>query len=328
VIQSPTPFDVSVDPSIDLSICIVNTNNRDLLRGCLKSLYEQDHGVSFEVIVVDNASTDGSVEMMETEFPLARVIASQERRGYAANNNLAIRESHGRHVMLLNDDTEVRAGALRAHVQYLDEHPEVGGTGGIVHEPSGKVQLGCARLLPRLKFELYDLLHLMQRYPHSRRFGEYFFGWWDHASVRQIELPLEANMVLRREVIETVGLLDDTYEVVFGEGPDWFRRIKDVGYVIMFLPDADILHYGGQTMGKIKDTAFYRYRENQYRYYRKHDGWLTAQAFRLLVLSTQSLMAGVYVVRSLFKADTAEYLRRGLSESWLSIRWSLGLMRK
>lgn len=323
--SSGTPFEFPLDPSTDLSICIVNTNNRQLLRGCLRSIHGQDHGVCFEVIVVDNASTDGSVEMIAAEFPAVQVIAGTVRRSYAANNNLAIRRSCGRYVMLLNDDTEVMPGALRAHVRYLDEHPEAGVTGGRTHLPDGRVQLGCARLLPRLEFDVYDLLHLSTWWPTHRRLGAYCFGWWDHSSVRRIELPIEANMVLRREVIERVGLMDEAFNVVFGEGPDWLRRIRDAGYTVMFLPEADVLHYGGQTMGRARQGSIYRYRDNSWRYYRKHDGRPKAEVFRLLVLITQTIMVGVYLLRTPFKKDDAGYLRNGLRESWTGIRWSLGL---
>jgi len=324
--DSSSVFAVPLDPSIDLSICIVNLSSRDLLRGCLRSIYGQDQGAAVEVIVVDNCSADGSREMVRDEFPAARLITLDFIQGFAANNNVAIRQCHGRHVMLLNNDTEVMPGALRAHVSYLDAHPEVGGTGGRVHQPDGRVQRGCARLLPRLESELYDLLHLSARWPEHPRYGRAFFGGWDYSSVRRIELPLEANMALRREVIEQVGLLDERFEIVFGEGPDWLRRVKDAGWPVMFLPEADVLHYGGQSWGRIRKKALYHLRENEYRYYRKHDGWGAAQAFRLMVLATQLVMLGVYVVSAPFKRRPLEYLRGGAAEAWIGLRWSIGLL--
>ncbi|GEM_PF-642478 len=311
--------------NVDLSISIVNTDNRELLLGCLESIYSQDQGIEFEVLVVDNSSTDGSVEEVRRRYPKVVLSVNDERKSYAVNNNINLRLGTGRYLMLLNDDTIVFPGTLKAHVDFLDQNPEFGGTGGKMLNPDETLQLSCARSLPRLRYELYDLLNLSDRYPDSRFFGAMRYGWWDHSATRTIELPGEANAVLRREVLEETGLFDETFSIILGEGPDLYRRVRDAGYRVMFLPHASVIHFGGKTTQHMITSTLIRSRENEWRYYRYNDGMLVAAVYRLMVVIFGVVMVCVASLRGAVVHWSWKRIAEGVRGQWTSIRWALGL---
>ena len=251
-----------------LSITLVNTNNRDLLRACLASLYEQEHGVAFEVLLVDNASTDGSADMVRHGFPAVRLIENDRRRGFGANHNRGIRQSRGEHVLVLNEDTVVRPGALRAMCDVLDAEPGVGAVGCRLENPDGTLQRSCYRFPSPGRCALENLL-LVAALPDHPRIGDY--RAWPHDERRDVEFVSGAAIAVRREVIETVGVFDERF-FIYAEETDWCRRMRDAGWKVAFVPDGTIVHHGGQSSAKIKDRQFCEFNRSARRYIRKHHG--------------------------------------------------------
>lgn len=224
-----------------LSIVIVNWNTRNLLRNCLKSVQEETN-VSHEVWVVDNGSTDGSPEMVRNEFPDVHLIANEDNKGFAAANNQALPLCHGQYVLLLNSDTIVLEGALDKMVGHMHAHPHVGGLGCTLLNADGSLQPSAHQFYSTARSLVEN--RLVQSVWRKRHPNSPLLEFWDHSSIRKVDWVCGAVLMLRREVLHDVGLLDDSF-FMYGEEIDWQMRMNKAGHQIWFMPDARIVHYGG-----------------------------------------------------------------------------------
>lgn len=255
---------------MDLSVCIVNWNARELLRQCLRSVCSTADGILCEVLVVDNASTDGSSEMVRREAPAARLFANEANAGFAAGSNLAIRSSTGRYVLLLNSDTVMMPGTLRAMMEFLDRHPRAGVVGCKLLNPDGSVQLSY-RKFPSLTWEYFRIILLSKVYRHIKPLR----GPLDavvHAEssggCRSVDWVSGACLMTRREVLDQVGLLDERF-FMFCEEIDWCYRAKRAGWEIHYLPDACVIHYGGGSSKRQRLRTYWMLAKSSYHYFRK-----------------------------------------------------------
>ena len=197
---------------MDVSVVIVSWNTRDILRGCLRSVFEQTRRVSFEVFVVDNNSHDGSADMVRAEFPEVKLIENAENRGFAAASNQAIRMASARYMLLLNPDTIVLDDAISRCVGYADLHPDVGVVGCQVLEDEHRISpTGFSFPTPLTVF--LELSGLSRAFPRSRLFGRPEYGWWDRTSEQDVDVVAGMFMLVRREAIAQVGLMDESYFV-------------------------------------------------------------------------------------------------------------------
>lgn len=236
---------------MDVSVIIVNWNTRDMLRDCLRSVYEQTQQVSFEVVVIDNASRDGSADMVRREFPAVVLITNRENRGFAAANNQGMEVAHGRYVLLLNSDTLVLGNALATTVRFADAHPEAAVVGCRVLNPDRSLQPTCF-LYPSLLNMVLSSTYLYKLWPRNRFFGRERMTWWDRNDVRDVDVVTGCYMLVRREAIDRVGVMDDQY-FVYGEETDWCYRFKSAGWRVLFTPEAQIVHFGG---GSSRQAAY------------------------------------------------------------------------
>jgi GT2 family glycosyltransferase len=225
---------------MDLSIVIVNWNGLAVLRECLNSIFGAAQGIEFEVIVVDNASQDDSVAVLQREFPQVVVLRNQQNRGFAAANNQAFAVARGRHVLLLNNDTLVLPGAFQQSVKYMDDHPRVGVLGCRVEFPDRSFQTSCCRFNNLLELFMTRLLPLGSMWNERLNMGRY----WGRQFAEPTEVDVVAGcfMVVRREVITTVGGLDEDF-FMYGEDEEWCSRIKRAGWRIVYFPGATIIHF-------------------------------------------------------------------------------------
>lgn len=289
---------------LDLSVVIVNWNVRDLLRGCLRSLYDGTQGLTFEIFVVDNGSADGSSEMVRREFPYVHLIPNAVNVGFARASNQAIRRSRGRYILLLNPDTSTLHNAVTKMVQLMDEHPEVGAVGPKILTQDGQIDLRCARRFPSLGSELWEKTGLAARFPHSRLFASYLMGHWDHQQGREVELLTGACLMVRREVIDQVGPLDGDF-FLYGEDMDWCYRMRRAGWKICYYPDAAITHLGGQSSAPVKVELDMEALRSMNLFFRKHYGLLYALAHRALMLII-TLAKELFFLGKFFMAGGAE----------------------
>jgi N-acetylglucosaminyl-diphospho-decaprenol L-rhamnosyltransferase len=277
--------------AIDLSIVIVNWNVCELLRRCLHSIL--DHAVPetklpgvwrlespswptyrVELLVIDSASSDDSVAMVRHEFPAVRLYASETNVGYTGGNNLGIRESRGRYVLVLNPDTEVLGDALSAMVAYMERHSDVGVLGPQLLWPDGGIQ-SSRRSFPSLKTAWIESTFLQKRCPDHPVLRRYYLEDTPDDAIGQVDWVLGACLMVRRAVIEQVGGFDDTF-FMYSEELDWQKRIKAAGWKIVYYPQARIVHYEGKSSEQVGALTHIRFQRSKVHYFRKYHGSLAA----------------------------------------------------
>ena len=256
----------------DLSVIVVTWNVRELARECLAALPAATEGISAEVIVVDNASTDGTADMVASEFPQALVLRNDANLGFARANNRGMERAQGRYFILLNSDTLPPPGSLAAMVAFMDAHPRAGAASPRLIRPDGSPQPYAfgddhspVYLLRRA------FAHLTKRYLHD----------WSVSEPVQTEWVSGACLVARREAVEQVGGLDERIFMYF-EDNDWCRRMRLAGWEVWYNPVADILHIGGASLNQ-NPRARAAYYESLAYFYRKHYGWVAGAVMGLMV---------------------------------------------
>lgn len=265
-----------------MSIIIVNWNTKELLQNCLTSVYKQAGSVNYEVIVIDNGSTDGSPEMVSNDFPQVILVRNLENKGFAAANNQGITIAKGRYVLLLNSDTVILNSALSKTVAFADAHLEAAVVGCRVLNPDRTLQPTCF-MFPSLLNTFLSSTYLYKLFPKSRFFGRERMTWWDRGDTREVDVVTGCFMLVRREAIEQVGLMDERF-FMYGEETDWCYRFKKAGWRVVFAPVAEIVHLGGQSTSQRSGEMIVELRLNILNFIRKHQGYLTYIIARLLTI--------------------------------------------
>lgn len=252
----------------DVSIIIVNWNTKDTLRDCLTSIYKQTQDNQFEVIVIDNASSDGSAEMVRTKFPRVILLENSENRGFAAANNQGMAIARGRYVLLLNSDTLVLNQTIAETVSFADAHPETAVIGCRVLNPDKALQPTCF-MFPSILNMFLSSSYLYKLFPGSKFFGRERMIWWDRSDAREVDVVTGCFMLVRPQAIEQVGMMDEQF-FMYGEETDWCYRFKKAGWKVLFTPDAEIIHLGGQSSKKIATEMSLQLRGSILQFINKH----------------------------------------------------------
>lgn len=268
---------------MDVSIVIVGWNASNLLQGCLSSVFEQTKGIAFEVVYVDNASEDRNVEMVAAEFPAVRIIRNETNAGFTRGSNQGIKASDGRYVLLLNSDTIIQDNAIARMVEFADAHPEAGVVGCKVFHPDGSLQRTCF-MYPSILNMFLAASYLYKLFPRSRFFGREVMTWWDFDEVRQVQAVCGCCSLIRREAINQVGLMDETY-FFYGDESDWCYRFEKGGWKNLFTPSARIIHYGGATTNRMPDRFKLQLFGSYLIFMRAHTSTVRFTFARLLVAS-------------------------------------------
>lgn len=282
----------------DLSVVIVNYNVKYYLEQCLRSVFAAQGDLRMEVFVVDNNSTDESVDYLQPRFPEVHFIANKENLGFSRANNQAIRQSVGRYVLLLNPDTIITEQTLKDCIQYLDLHPEVGATGVAMYGSNGRFAWESRRGVPTLWTSFCKMMGLCALFPHSRRFGRYYMRYLNRTEANYIEVISGAFNMLRREALEQVGLLDETF-FMYGEDIDLSYRLLLGGWQNAYVP-TPILHYKGESTQKSSYRYVYIFYEAMLIFFNKHFSHryrILAQFIRLAVY----LHAGIEMIKRLWR---------------------------
>ena len=279
---------------VDLTIVIVSWNVRDLLRRCLSSILgigdwrlDMESPISpiqTEIIVVDNASTDGSPEMVRAEFPGVRLVVDAENRGFTAANNQGLALSQGRFLLLLNPDTEVGGDALATMVHYMIDHADVGALGPQLRYPDGSLQ-SSRRRFPTLATALIESTVLQQWWAKNRVLDSYYMADTADDAIQPVDWVVGACFLVRREVYDQVGGLDEGF-FMYSEELDWCRRIKDAGWAVVYLPTATVIHHEGKSSEQVVPARHIYFQSSKVRYFRKHHGSLQAEFLRCFLLAT------------------------------------------
>ena len=256
-----------------LSIVIVSYNVKYYVAQCIASVLRSQGGVDADITVVDNHSQDGTVEFLRERFPSVKVVAGNHNLGFARANNIAIRATAGEYVLLLNPDTIVGEDVLSACLSFMDAHPRCGGLGLRMLNTTGDVAMESRRGLPTPMTSFYKMTGLCSRFPKSKRFGRYYLGFlpWDEPV--RIEVISGAFCMLRREALDSIGLLDEDF-FMYGEDIDLSYRLCKGGYENWYIP-ATILHYKGESTHKSSFRYVHVFYEAMLIFFRKHYGHMT-----------------------------------------------------
>ncbi|MGH9462604.1 MAG: glycosyltransferase family 2 protein [Vicinamibacteria bacterium] len=274
---------------MQLSVIIVSYNAKTYLAKCLRDLYEHTRLRPLEVIVVDNASTDGCLAMLARDFPEVKAIASSDNIGFAGANNIAMREATGVFYLLLNNDAVVTLGAVDTMLRIMQEKPEVGALGPLLRNEDGSVQISYGRMISFHTEAIQRFLTkgnarcnpLVRRFIENRSKREAYPDWVSGAC-----------MMLRAEILETTGLFDD-YFFMYCEEVDLCERIRRAGYRVFYTPEADVIHVGGKSTEANPEKAAFEYRRSQLYFYSKHYGRgrvLLLKAYLLVSIAVRWLL--------------------------------------
>jgi N-acetylglucosaminyl-diphospho-decaprenol L-rhamnosyltransferase len=299
--------------ALELAVVIVNWNTVELLRQCLTSVY-LNGSPAFEVCVVDNASADGSADMVAAQFPQARLIRNSVNVGFSRATNAGLRslgfglgfggsKSVPRYGLLLNPDTVVPAGAFARAADFFAAHPGAGALGPKLLRPDGSLDPACRRSFPTPASSLYRFSGLARLFPKSRRFGRYNMTWCDPDELTEVDCVNGAFMMVRGSVIEQVGLLDEEF-FFGGEDLDWAYRIRAAGWKIYYYPAIEVRHEKQAAFRKNPDAA-YEFERAMWLFYRKHYRLQTPRWLDGLVRAGLVMRGGLRLAREMRAADAA-----------------------
>lgn len=254
---------------IDVSICMVSLNCRQVLEACLASIYKSSDAITFEIIIIDNASTDGTLEYIEQNYPNILLVRNASNVGFAQGTNQAMAVASGRYLLWLNTDTVIQSDSLCKLVQFMDEHPLVGIVGPKVLNADGTIQNQCRRGFPTPWASLSYFLGLSKIFPHSSLFARYLLTYLDENEIAEVDAVSGCCMLVRRKIIEQTGLIDTVYHS-YGEDLDFCAEAKKAGWQVFFNPDTTIIHYGGKGGSGVKPfySIFHFYR-SMWLFYKK-----------------------------------------------------------
>lgn len=285
----------------ELSITICSWNTVQDLRICLQSLREVKDEADFEVIVIENASTDGSAEMAQREFPEFRTLVQSENLGFTRGHNLALQQRKGRHAALLNSDTVVHPGAIRTVLQYLEQDPAVGIIGPKLLNPDGSLQYSCRRF-PNPVAAAFRNTPLGKLLPNNRFTREYLMQDWGHDEPRRVDWVSGAALFLREETLQAVGGLDPDF-FMYCEDVDICKRAWEAGFEVVYLPTAVITHAIGRSTDKVANRMIVRFHRSMMRYYVKHElpkmNWLARPPMALFAAGALSVRASLFLAKNL-----------------------------
>jgi len=285
---------------LKLSVIIVSYNVRHFLEQCLYSVRAASSGIDTEVFVVDNASVDGSVKMVKEKFPDVKCIANDDNAGFAKANNQAIRQSTGEYILLLNPDTIVETDTFTKIVTFMESHADAGGLGVKMVDGTGKFLPESKRGLPTPGVAFCKVFGLSRLFPKSKTFNKYHLGYLDKDETHQVEILAGAFMLMRKSVLNEIGLLDEAF-FMYGEDIDLSYRIIKAGYQNYYYPDARIIHYKGESTKKGSLNYVFVFYNAMIIFARKHYSAKNAQLFSMLINIAIYLRAFLSIISRVIK---------------------------
>jgi len=328
--KSVCPLLPTTKAMCDVSVVIVSWNTRKMLEDCIRSIDAHTRNIRYETIVVDNASSDDSCQMIEREFPAVRLFCNNKNEGFAYGCNEGMRASRGRYLLLLNSDTLFTENTLGKMVCFLDAKPETGMGGCMLLNDDGTIQPTCAdfptafafisgganpvRLLRRLVFnEIY--------------FSHPFLSHPKHKATRDVDWLAGAFMMVRREVAETVGMMDETI-FMYSEEVDWCYRIRKAGWKISYTPETRIIHLGRGSTTISNDDRSVAVLESYLYFFKKHFGTVQAIVYTMTIMLGTPMKMVFWSCSYLFFVKKRPFLKERLDWHLAALRWCRGALRR
>lgn len=306
--------------AVDISVVIVNWNTRDLLLDCVSSLMEQTRVSTLEIIVVDNASLDNSIEALVERFPAVISIRNQDNLGFSKANNQGLRIARGRYLCLVNSDVKALDGVLDKLRAFMEDHPEVGAVAPRTVGGDLKLRENC-REYPTIRNAFCQAVFLDQLFPSVRAFRGRDLRDYDYATTQEIEVLSGCFLMVRRVVIEMVGMLDERF-FIYSEDVDWCKRIRAGGWKVVFLPSAEAIHYAGSS-STVERVLFNReMMKANLQYWRKHHGRAATLLFWSIQILGTALRAVGWSVLILIRLDHRRCRDQAIGY-WRMLQWLL-----
>lgn len=300
---------------LDLSVVIVSYNVRELLQDCLESVFANMGELSVEILIVDNASSDDSVGLVVNHFPRVKLIQNPVNLGFAAACNQALERARGQYLLLLNPDTRVLGNAFDRMIQFMDNHPEAAGVGCKLLNGDGSLQPSC-RSFPNLVQALVFAFGLYKILPRMGVSSNRVLECWDHTFTREVDYVIGAAFMVRRAAVEQVGLLDPNF-FLYAEEKDWCYRVRQAGYKIYFLPDAEIIHYGGRSSEHAPIQSLNRQYESQAKFVQKHYSRAYGTSIYSLLLLGLLIRTVIWWLLTFFPLTNNDIYRQKASAHWI-----------
>lgn len=283
---------------LDVSVVIVNYNVRDFLHQALVSIQKSLKGIKSEIIVVDNASDDGSVEMLHRQFPRVQVISNPGNIGFAKANNQALKQTSGKYILCINPDTVVQEDTIRVMVGYLEDHPEVGMAGCKILNPDGTIELACRRSFPTPWIALTKIVGLSKIFPKTKLFGKYNLTYLNIDETYPVEAVSGSFMMIRKKAIDVVGGLDESF-FMYGEDLDWCYRTRKAGWNIAYVHSTQIIHYKGESTRRSSIDERYMFYNAMQLFVKKH--FHSSVVYLFLLRCSISIVSLIAFLGSLLK---------------------------
>ena len=297
---------------MDLSIIIVNWNTCSLLQKCLESIFKFTHDIRFEIIVVDNGSSDGSVETLKSSFPSVVLVQNSENLGFSKGVNQGIIVAKGENVLLLNSDTYVKENSFANMVDFLKKQKNTGAITCKVLYPDGRRQSAYSSF-PSLSGLIYEFLSICKFIAHLKMFYKYDVSQWDYSVSRELKddlWPGGGCLMITGEVIKKVGLLDETFGYAYLEDADLCYRIKKSGYSFFYLAEATVYHHHSYSVSKssqdFKDLLTLNLQRNRYYFFKKHYGTNHLLVLKLFDIFKNTLIGSYFLLSYLFTLTNRE----------------------
>lgn len=306
----------------ELSFIIVSWNARKFLLDCLASIEETRGELTVEIIVVDNGSTDGSGAAVKEHFPQVNLIETGENLGFAKANNIGLRAAAGRYYCLVNSDVVLLPGCQQQLLETMDSHPRIGLGGPRVLNADRTLQHSCRRL-PTLLNLFARALALDTLFPRVERLAGSFMYYFNHGEMREVEALSGCCWIARREAVEQVGLLDERF-FIYSEDIDWCKRFHDAGWAVTFLPQAEVIHFGGASSGNEPLRFYLEMQRAKRQYWRKHHGLFSQFVYWKLALLDHALHAAGAMLSYLVKRSDKQEIRHRINRRLACLAWLLG----
>jgi GT2 family glycosyltransferase len=307
----------SIFPKV--SIVIISWNAKAYLAECLESLKADVYAGPMEIIVVDNASDDGSPQMVEWQFPEVKLICNTENLGFAKANNIGIHQCTGEFIALINSDVHVLKDCITTLVAYCQSRPTVGLVGPFIFGSDGKQQMSC-RGAPSLWNMFCRALALDVVFSHSCWFNGYFLGHWNHRTTRSVDILSGCFWLTHCLALEEVGLLDESF-FIYGEDMDWCKRFHKAGWDVVFVPHSQAIHYGGASSANSPIRFFVEKQKADAQYWRKHHSPLAVRGYLAISMLHHWLRILGYSLKAWLVRQDRMTHRYKVERSIASVRW-------
>lgn len=307
---------------VEVSIIIPSWNAKQYLQNCIESIVKETQANHVEIIVVDNASTDGSKELVQQQFPQVKLICNRANLGFAKASNIGIKQGSGRYFCIVNSDVEVLDGCFNRMIEYMEQNPEIGMLGPQILDANNNIQRSTMGF-PTVWNTLCRALALDTIFPGSKLFGGYLMTFWSHDTLRKVDVINGCLWLVRREALNQVGMLDERF-FIYAEDKDWCKRFWNAGWNVVYFPHARAIHYGGASSSQAPIRFYIEMHRANLQYWKKHHKRL-AQIVFLLVTGLHNFVrllgeTLLYIVRPEKRKNTVFKIRRSIA----SLQWLFG----